>query len=256
MVLTPEPKPVKIAVPTPSDLGLSKEKGMVLIKAGNFWMGSSDDEEENSASEYPRHQVWLSAYYIDKYPVTFDQFDKFCDAIGKPHVNDQGWERGKRPAINLTWQDADEYCKWAGKRLPTEAEWEKAAKGGKDTIYFWGDDPGQADDYAWFARNSELRSHPVGSKKPNRFGLYDMVGNVSQWTADWYDTEYYPVSPAKDPKGPQIKKGKFRALRGSSWFFAAETLRVANRGGDDPKHASIYTGCRCAKSPDQPTPEP
>jgi formylglycine-generating enzyme required for sulfatase activity len=230
---------------------------MVLIKAGNFWMGSDTDEEENSASEYPRHKVWLDAYYIDKDLVTFDQFDRFCDHIGKPHVNDQGWGRGKRPAINMTWQDADEYCQWAGKRLPTEAEWEKAAKGGKDTVYFWGDEPDSAGDYAWYAANSDMMTQPVGMKKANPYGLHDMVGNVWQWVSDWYDPDYYPTSPDKDPKGPSLKpkQGKYKSQRGSSFFFPVETLRVANRYGDDPKHASIYTGCRCAKTPEQPTPE-
>ena len=198
--------------------GAAPEGNMVLISAGAFLMGSPEGAGSND--EYPRHKVYLDAYYIDKYPVTVGEYRKFAKATGR-EMPDFPRELpnffSKIPVIEdypfiAKWAPAEAYCKWAGKRLPTEAEWEKAARGGADTRWDFGDDKALLGDYAWYAANSGYKLSPIGLKKPNKYGLYDMLGNLWQWTADWYDSGYYQLSPAKNPKGPA--SGKFRAARG------------------------------------------
>jgi eukaryotic-like serine/threonine-protein kinase len=216
---------------------------MVLIPAGNFQMGSPD--EAGDQDEHPQHQVYLDVFYIDKYLVTFGQYDKFCEATGRAKPDDDGWGRGMRPVINVTWDDANSYARWAGKRLPTEAEYEKATRGGTITTYFFGDDESQLGDYAWYHENSSGMTHPVGEKKPNPFGLYDILGNTWEWCSDFYEDNYYTVSPAKNPTGPDM--GTLICLRGGSWNSFAYSSRSANRNGNLPQYNNIY-GFRCAKN--------
>jgi formylglycine-generating enzyme required for sulfatase activity/predicted nucleic acid-binding Zn ribbon protein len=222
----------------------SDSSPVVLIPAGYFNMGSPDGK--GNRDEHPQHKVWVGAFYMDRYLATFDQYDKFCEATGRDPVSDNGWGRGKNPVINIKWSDADSFCKWAGKRLPTEAEWERAARGGTDTSYFFGDDESQIKDYAWYADNSGDKAQPVGMKQPNAFGLYDIVGNVWQWVNDWYGQSYYDESPAQNPTGPA--GGEYRVLRGGSWNINADYLQSAHRGMDEPDHQDNSDGCRCAKS--------
>lgn len=236
--------------PTPEGTPQKKEKEadlsqMALIPAGYFLMGSPSGKGNND--EHPQHKVWVSAFYMDKYLVTFEEYDKFCEATGRDPAQDNGWGRGKNPVVNIKWSDADAYCHSVGKRLPTEAEWEKAARGGTDTDYFFGDDPGQLKDYAWYADNSNDRVQPVGQKKPNPYGLYDIVGDVWEWVNDYYGESYYDESPAQDPQGPN--GGEYRVLRGGSWSINADYLESAHRGMDEPDHQDTSDGCRCAKSP-------
>jgi formylglycine-generating enzyme required for sulfatase activity len=186
-------------------------KDMVFIPEGEFLMGSDygDDDEK------PVHKVYLDSYYIDKYEVTFEEYDKFCEETEREKPSDNGWGRGNRPVIAVTWYDAEAYCKWAGKRLPTEAEWEKAARAGSDSEYSFGDNKNELDKYFWCKENSEGKTHPVGEKKPNKFGIYDMHGNVWEWCSDWYDENYYKTSPYKNPKGPDT--GTYKVFRGGSF---------------------------------------
>jgi len=218
--------------------------GMALIPAGDFNMGSNTYSDEQ-----PIHVVHLDAFYIDMYEVTFAQYDAFCDATGRSKPYDSGWGRGTRPVVNIDWNDSKAYCTWAGKRLPTEAEWERACRAGTDTVYGFGADAGLLGSYAWYSSNSGDMTHPVGEKLPNAFGLYDMHGNVWEWCADWYDTGYYAVSPPNNPQGPA--SGTYRVLRGGSWFDADLILRSANRSDvlGVPASYNINIGCRCAETP-------
>jgi formylglycine-generating enzyme len=231
-------------------IGIQKKErvaitNMKLIPAGAFNMGSPS--REGDSDEHPRHKVYLDAYYMDEHEVTFDQYDAYAAATGKRKPGDEGWGRGKRPVIRVTWHEADAYCKWAGKRLPTEAEWEKAARGGASTKYSHGADYNGLGDYAWYNSNSGQKTQPVGQKKPNGYGLYDMAGNVLEWVADWYDKDYYQNSPAKNPVGPG--SGTLRALRGGSWFNNPDFMRPAFRNWYYPRGTTVNDGFRCAASP-------
>jgi len=224
-------------------VGIFSTGYMVLISAGSFPMGDS------FFSNAPVHGVYLDAYYIDEYEVTFDRYDAFCFSTGRTQPSDAGFGRGARPAINITWHDAKAYCEWAGKRLPTEAEWERAYRAGTDTAFYWGPDPGYTlmGNYAWYLSNSGSQTQPVGGKFPNAFGLYDMSGNVWEWVNDWYDSGYYAVSPSSNPLGPAL--GIEKILRGGSWNYSADNLRSAYRGYDSPGISYIGFGCRCAGTP-------
>jgi formylglycine-generating enzyme required for sulfatase activity len=216
---------------------------MVLIPAGTFMMGSTDGV--GATDEHIQHEVYLDAFYIDKYPVTFDEFDKFCEATGAPKPADNGWGRAARPVVNVSWNDAQAYAKWAGKRLPTEAEYEKAVRGGTNTLYFFGYDAAQLGDYAWDFDNAGGITHRVGQKKPNPFGLYDIIGNVWEWCSDWYGMDYYSMSPPKNPQGPET--GKYRVLRGGSLVDTPMNLRSAMRDWGMPESRTPRHGFRCAK---------
>lgn len=204
--------------------GIVPPADMVLVKAGSFQMGCAEGE----AGEYPVHKVTITKdFWMGKYEVTFDEYDAFCTAAGKEKPEDNGWGRGKRPVIMVTWNDAVDYCNWRsikegydpcysgkrydvtcdfsknGYRLPTEAEWEYAARGGnknKNYIYAGSNNP---DEVAWLESNSGKKTQPVGLKKPNEPGLYDMSGNAAEWCWDWYFEQYYPISPKIDPTGPE-----------------------------------------------------
>jgi formylglycine-generating enzyme required for sulfatase activity len=148
--------------------------------------------------------------------------------------------------INVNWYDAEAYADWAGKRLPTEAEWERACLAGSTAGYCFGDDMSKLEEYAWFGLNAEGTTHPVKSKKPNVFGLYDMHGNIWEWCQDWYDENYYAVSPARNPTGPA--SGKFRVQRGGSWFSDGDGLRAAHRFWLFLGHRNYVNGFRCAQT--------
>ncbi len=222
--------------------GPAEKTSMKLIPAGTFDMGSPPGEGD--ADEHPRHKVYLDAYYMDEHEVTFEQYDAYAAAKGQRKPDDAGWGRNKRPVINVTWHEAEAYCKWAGKRLPTEAEWEKAARGGSNTQHSHGADINGLGDYAWYAGNSGQKTQPVGRKKPNGYGLYDMAGNVYEWTADWYDKDYYKNSPAKNPAGPG--SGTLHSLRGGSCGNYVSFMRPAFRNWYYPAGKNIIDGFRCA----------
>ena len=223
---------------------------MVLIPEGEFEMGSDQGDDEK-----PVHKVFVKAFYIDLYEVTNAQYKKFVDEMNyKPikHANDSKINMPDQPMVNVTWYDALEYCKWAGKRLPTEAEWEKASRGGLvGKLYPWGDTlfHDNANYYGVRGKDFWDTSAKVGDFPPNRYGLYDIAGNAQEWCADWYDAKYYSVSPKDNPTG--AKPGNEVVTRGGSWGdditnSRESGLRVAKRRGLDPYDANPYTGFRCA----------
>lgn len=218
-------------------------KGMALIPAGEFRMGSQ--EGEGQAEEQPRHKIYLDAYYIDRREVTAGQYKKFAETTGRGMSKQGTWSTDEHPVVNVSWYDAWTYCKWAGGRLPTEAEWEKAARGGRDAEYDLGE-YAQLDKYSWDSLNSGNTPRPVGLKEQNRFGLYDMRGNVWEWVADWLDHGYYGKSPARNPQGPVT--GTYRVLRGGSVNYDGTYLRMAYRSSNFPSFRSDDVGFRCAAS--------
>jgi formylglycine-generating enzyme required for sulfatase activity len=158
-------------------------------------------------------------------------------------------DRMSDPVVQVSWNDVAAYCKWAKKRLPTEAEWERAARGGKETDYFFGDDEGKLGEYAWYEANSDGKTHPVGQKKPNPFGLYDILGNVREWCSDWQGL--YPVSSsgtARNPKGPE-ENSPNRIQRGGSWADMGFEMRCAARSGFKAHSCNDALGFRCVKNP-------
>jgi len=233
---------------------------MVLIASGPFMMGSN----EGLPNERPEHIVTLDAYYIDKYEVTLDLYRKFLEA-GKREAP-QTWDDeaattvGDRPAIGMKWDLAAAYCKWAGKRLPTEAEWEKAARGGDGRRYPWGNmqpfvDIANYNRGIWVSEaitlaavTSGLEGMSVrhglkeGGKSP--FGVFHMAGNAAEWVADWYERDYYQKSPERNPLGPT--SGEKRVLRGGSWADLPSALRVTARFSAEPDFEDRTTGFRCA----------
>jgi len=263
-------------------------ENMVLIPAGNFLMGREDREgwspmaaPEMFGDELPSHEVYVDAFYIDKYEVTNRQFKEFVDAtgyvtdaerhggsdvivpadgadtpiqgtdIGWKWVNGATWrtpegpgssidELMDYPVVQVSWNDANAYASWVGKRLPTEAEWEKAARGGAITNWFWSDELDGAGEYANFygehrkdyaypkeALDGYYRTAPVGSLQPNSYGLYDTAGNVFEWVSDWYQYDYFSHSPVNNPKGPE--SGDRKVIKGGGWYLCECYLRPANR---------------------------
>jgi formylglycine-generating enzyme required for sulfatase activity len=205
---------------------------MVLIPAGEFQMGSKAAEDESP------HTVHLSAYFIDKYEVTQEQFEKVMGS------NPSDFHGKNLPVEQVTWYEARDYCKKVGKRLPIEAEWEKAARAGSSSVYSWGDV--MDGDHAWYWDNSKRATHPVGSRKPNAYGLRDMSGNVWEWVADYYEDTYYQTSPKENPQGPFTSK--YRVIRGGSWRDLPEVLRTTRRNYDLPAGRFNHIGFRCAQS--------
>ena len=237
---TREPTPTNTAAPLPTPTPTPEpagpvEKEMALIPGAEFTMGSNSGD----ADESPAHTVSVSSFWIDITETTNDEFAAFMQATGYNAPAVQLGE-GNHPVTRVTWSDADAYCTWAGKRLPTEAEWEYAARGTDGRTYPWGND--------WDAakvngRETGIRSTTaVGSfgAGASPFGLLDMVGNVREWTADWYQA--YPGSSFYSQFF-----NKFRVHRGGGWFDDAGDLRIANRNGGPPESANDDLGFRCVK---------
>lgn len=233
------------------DLGDGVKLELVLIHAGSFQMGSN----QNDYDESPAHRVTLSRpYYLGKYEITQEQWEK---VMGE---NPSHFKGANLPVENVSWEDCQRFVaalqKKTGRRfaLPTEAQWEYACRAGTTTSYSFGDDESQLENYAWFASNSELKTHPVGRKKPNPWGLYDMHGNVFEWCADWY-VESYPKEDVVDPVGPTT--GDRRAIRGGAWLYVSDNLRSADRGFSPPEYRVDEYGLRCVMligdaSPEKP----
>lgn len=226
---------------------------MVVVPAGEFLMGSSENEDGRSEHEGPQHRVVISKPFgIGKYQVTFDEYGAFCDATGRKKPYDQGWGQGRRPVINVSWYDAIAYCEWLSEqtgecyRLPTEAEWEYACRAGITSRYCYGDDEQRLGEYAWYSSNARRKTHPVGKKKPNAWQLYDMHGNVWEWVQDsWhYNYEGAPV----DGSGWVEKGGSSGVLRGGSWLVVPLRMRGAARLRFNPHGWNLSWGFRLART--------
>ena len=215
---------------------------MSLVPAGMSWMGSPDGE--GGADEHPRRRVSVGAFFMDKTLVTVAQYRKFRAASGQAMMDQPVWNKDEHPVVSVSWEEAAAYCAWAGKRLPTEAEWEKAARGGAEGLYSFGDSEKELVNHAWFSNNSGGRTHPVAEKKANPYGLYDMHGNVWEWVSDWYADRYDLNSADKNPQGPS--SGSMRVLRGGSWSSFAAKCRAASRSWFFPDGRDPNNGFRCA----------
>jgi formylglycine-generating enzyme required for sulfatase activity len=218
---------------------------MVPVPAGEFWMGS---DTEGDADEKPRHRVYLDAYYIDKHEVTNALYKRFMEAKGQAaptYWNNGNFNGATQPVVGVSWHDAEAYCKWAGKRLPTEPEWEKAARGTDGRKYPWGDqwDGSKANAENKLGKTASVGSYPGGASP---YGAHDMAGNVWEWVADWYDKDYYKQSPDRNPQGPN--SGSSRVLRGGSWDDNPLLLRTAIRLNITPVNRNNYSGFRCARA--------
>ncbi|WP_051554843.1 formylglycine-generating enzyme family protein [Maribacter antarcticus] len=265
----------------------SKPLNMVFIPAGVFTMGDSSGQD----MEKPVHEVELDAFYMDTHEITLDDYGKFVDATnyvtdaeknggsiiydGKDFVKTEGinWrfdgsgnqhteEEKKQPVTHLSWNDANAYSNWIGKRLPTEAEWEYAARGGeKGYKYAWGNDLLGKEVVANISDENYIKlvewphfesyddgytmASPVGSFAPNSFGLYDMAGNAWEWCADYFDENYYSKSPKKNPINNEPNER--RVMRGNSWDGRPGMMRASRRTSDIQSNSYTDTGFRCVK---------
>jgi len=253
------------AAPTLGESFVDKQGvSMALIPAGPFEMGSSNGAED----EQPVHAVTLDAFYIDLYEVTNSQYAVcvdagICDPTTDTTAYESSYSRGiyygnpeyaNYPLIYANWYEAQAYCEWRGTRLPSEAEWEKAARGGLEgNAYPWGDElpvcKTGGRNGATFDDNgvcNDTDTTQVGGYGPNGYGLYDMAGNVIEWVGDFYDENYYANSPMSNPSGPKV--GDYRVVRGGSWDSPADSLRVSDRRFNHPGSGSLSIGFRCALS--------
>jgi formylglycine-generating enzyme required for sulfatase activity/predicted Ser/Thr protein kinase len=235
---------VALSIALTSGGGLGVPPGMVYVPAGEFTMGSDD----GGSDEQPVHTVYLDAFYIDRTEVTNAQYRAcveagVCDALRYTTYYDSA-DYAQHPVVYVSWSDAEAYCRWAGKRLPTEAEWEKAARGTDGRTYPWGE--GIDCDHAQYDE-CDGETVPVGSKPKGAspYGALDMAGNVWEWMADWYDSGYYSQSLARNPPGPD--SGEYRVLRGGSWYYSQRHADCTSRDSNYPRRRNFNVGFRCAR---------
>ncbi|MDR1396534.1 MAG: formylglycine-generating enzyme family protein [Desulfarculales bacterium] len=221
---------------------------LALIPAGEFMMGADNNFEDAYDDETPRHRVSISKpFYLGKYEVTQGQW---TEVTGN---NPSRFKGRNNPVETVSWYDAREFIRLLNKReghsryrLPTEAEWEYAARAGGEAGF--GGRAGQLGTYAWYGANSGDKTHPVGRKRPNAWGLHDMRGNVWEWVRDWYGKNYYRHSSYSDPGGPS--SGAYRGRRGGSWNNSAGFCRPAYRGSNSPGYRYADLGFRLALCPE------
>jgi formylglycine-generating enzyme required for sulfatase activity len=221
---------------------------MVGLPAGQFLMGSPDSDPDARDNEKPQHQVKVNSFAIGKYPVTQAQYEAVMGTNPSRFQNNP-----QNPVERVSWNDAQAFCqklsRITGKtyRLPTEAEWEYACRAGTTTRYYFGDDANQLGDYAWYYRNSQGTTHPVGQKKPNAWGLYDMSGNVWEWCEDNWHDNYIGAPNDGTAWIDNDNRSQYRkCLRGGSWDDLPNSCRSANRDWYLPGYRNYYIGFRVA----------
>ena len=245
--------PVVSAAPAAKDLD---SVSMVTIPAGEFLMGNP--EGKGRADEWPQRSVYLDAFAIDQVEVTNERYMAFVETTGHrnpPNPYGTGLLLSTKgiellPVVQTTWYDAKAYCSWAKKRLPTEAEWEKAARGKDGRLFPWGNEPATLKranfDREW---DDEKTLYPVGSLPDgdSPYGVKDMAGNAREWVSDWYDPDYYKHAPNRNPQGPD-KKGVVRSIRGGSWHSPVADITTSARGRGGFALQTHGTGFRCVRS--------
>ena len=246
---------------------------LVYVEGGSFIMG--DTWGDGASDEKPTHRVELTYdFYVGKYPVTFEEYDRYCEESSEKKPDDWSWGRGRRPVINVSWFDAIKYCNWLsekeklpkaydsngnllnkygrittditkalGYRLPTEAEWEYAARGGNKSMGYKYSGSDTVGDVAWYGLNSRGQTRDVGGKGPNELGIYDMSGNLWEWCSNRYGS--YSSSAQINPYD---NSGSDRVDRGGSWYNASMNVRVANRDNFSPAGAGNYLGFRICRT--------
>ncbi len=211
------------------------------IPAGTFMMGCSPGDTQCKDDEFPRHQVNISAFMLAETEITQIQWEAAMPDNPSYHRCDAC------PVESVSWEDARQMCEKIGGRLPAEAEWEYAARAGTQTPYYCGSDPACVTDIAWYSENAGGVTQPAGQLLPNDYGLYDMIGNVMEWTADFYAEDYYINSPLQDPVGPD--DGEEKVLRGGACSWAsAQGMRVSIRSAKEIDSWSDVVGLRCARN--------
>jgi len=251
-----ENKTVKVDISRPiagQEYKAPRKKGgpMVFVPAGEFWMGCNKRVDmECPEFEKPYHRVYLDVFYIDQYEVTQGEYNECVRAEGcRENAKHGGFTGDRQPVVGVTWDQAKAYCEWAGKRLPSEAEWEKAARGTDGREYPWGNQIASCN-YAIMVDGGhgckKVKTWEIGSKPAgvSPYGALDMAGNVWEWVADWYDGKYYSNSPSRNPSGPS--SGTLRVSRGGSWDYDARFLRASIRNRHDPTSQGCMIGFRCA----------
>lgn len=226
---------------------------LLSIPEGYFLMGANGTDALED--EKPQHRLWLDRYEIDAYEVTTAQYTAFlAQEKSSPPWQWQAVDPAQhhdRPVIGVSWFDAEAYCRWLGARLPTEAEWEKAARGSDGRLFPWGNQPptdgvanfGLGARFSYSQVLAPVQGYPSG-RSP--YGVFQMAGNVGEWVADWYGAGYYETSPSKNPAGPE--QGTFRVVRGGSWSDLPKYLLTYARSKLPPDTRNSYTGFRCART--------
>jgi formylglycine-generating enzyme required for sulfatase activity len=248
----------------PKKTGPASYSGMVLIPKGAFEMGSRRSLRELNpvaifqadrhmlGPEDPAHEVILDEYYIDIHEVTNADYKKYLAATGSKNLprywDDSNFNQSDQPVVGVTWKEAQDFCQWGNKQLPTEAEWEKAARGKRPVKYPWGDeepDKTRANFNNHIGKTTAVGSYPTGKSD---YGVFDLSGNVAEWVQDWHFPEYYLFSPKENPPGPE--KGHYKIIRGGNWKNNAEDVNLTYRNATVPKARSKTVGFRCvAKAP-------
>ncbi|TGD58064.1 formylglycine-generating enzyme family protein [Flavobacterium humi] len=244
---------------------------MVKVEGGTYQMGSKDDNRNAETDEQKQHEVKVNSFEINKLEVSVWEWKEYCKKTKRklPATPVWGWH-DNYPITNVTWFEAVNYCNWlskqdglkpaysvngpnyacdfnaSGYRLPTEAEWEFAAKGGTKSKGYVFAGSNDSEELAWFIKNSNKSPHSVGTKLPNELGIYDMNGNVWEWCWDWYNKEYYKIEDGNNPKGPL--RGEKKSVRGGSWDSQENYLRTANRISTLPEKTNEFYGFRLART--------